>query len=115
MNKGMKWNLTATQWKAMETIIGIFVQIISETPNRIPSVLMRLELMLRVYEKLKTQSYRAKAYPNKDLVFKLSYIEGLCFYETVSKLEKFMQTQEDTLHFAVCTELCRDIHQKLIA
>jgi hypothetical protein len=108
-----KWNLTANQWQAMDNVLTMLVDIIekSNAPN-VPTVLIKKELISRIAEKLKVKLPSMRLNPNVVLRLELSYLEALCFFEIISHIP--IDESDTSLEIIIATQICRDIHQKLL-
>lgn len=111
----MKWKLTLIQYQAITDVLSAFVLSMHAIKYLPPTYQLYGEILAQAKSSTQIAMIKLKAKNKKDGWFRLTQIEALTFWIVMSDaVENARQIEIESLEFNVSTEICRDIHQKLL-
>lgn len=111
----MKWELTLSQHEALLNVITTFVLSMKSMTNLPPTYLLYWEIMVEAKDNIEINLIKLRAKNKGSGRFRLSRIQSMTFWIIMSEATEIAKREElQSLEFIMSTEICRDIHQKLL-
>jgi hypothetical protein len=110
----MKWKLTRNQYHAILVVLDNLLKGVQNSPLSSFKVLYE-SILSEANLKAGIGFFKLKQSDKKDEMFRLTKIQTVTFWILMSDILASGKMKDNTsLEFAVATQLCRDIHQKIL-